>query len=94
VVAHSERVILRLGEMFLKVYTDQARIEVEAMALAPVPAPEVLWRRPPVLAIAAISGTALGCLGQPSTATAAAWAATGAATRQLHEPPLPRIAPP
>lgn len=91
VIAHSERVTLRVGDVFLKVDTDQARIdvEVEAMALAPVPTPEVLWREPPVLAIAAVPGTALGRLGEPSTASAAAWAAAGAAIRRLHQAPLP-----
>src|SRR6478672_2655423 len=91
VVAHSERATLRVGDVFLKVDTDQARIdvEVEAMALAPVPTPEVLWRRPPVLAIAAVPGTALGRLGQPSSASPAAWAAAGAAIRKLHDAPLP-----
>ncbi|MEE4543071.1 aminoglycoside phosphotransferase family protein [Streptomyces sp. V4-01] len=91
VVAHAERATLRLGDVFLKVDADQARIdvEVEAMALAPVPTPQVLWRRPPVLAIAAVPGTALGRLGEPSTASAAAWAAAGAAVRTLHEAPLP-----
>ncbi|MER7845072.1 aminoglycoside phosphotransferase family protein, partial [Kitasatospora sp. NPDC096077] len=36
VVAHSERATLRVGDVFLKVDPDQARIdvEVEAMALA------------------------------------------------------------
>ncbi|MGY4922061.1 phosphotransferase family protein [Streptomyces sp. 900105755] len=91
VVAHSERATLRVGDVFLKVDADHARIdvEVEAMALVPVPTPEVLWRRPPVLAIAAVPGTALGRLGQPSAASPAAWAAAGAAVRQLHEAPLP-----
>lgn len=91
VVAHSERATLRVGDVFLKVDADQARIdvEVEAMALAPVPTPEVLWRKPPVLAIAAVPGTALGRLGKPSTASPAAWAAVGAAVRKLHEAPLP-----
>lgn len=91
VVAHSERATLRVGEVFLKVDADQARldIEVETMALVPVPTPEVLWRKPPVLAIAALPGTALGRLGEPSTASPAAWAAAGAAIRQLHEAPLP-----
>ena len=57
VVAHSERVTLRVGDVFLKVDADQARIdvEVEAMSLAPVPTPEVLWRKPSVLAIAALA---------------------------------------
>jgi hypothetical protein len=56
---------------------DQTRagVEVEAMAVAPIPVPEVLWRRPPVVALAAVSGTSLGRLGEPSTASAAAWAA-------------------
>ncbi|WP_328521132.1 aminoglycoside phosphotransferase family protein [Kribbella sp. NBC_00359] len=91
VVAHSERVTLRVGDVFLKVDGDQARmdVEVEAMALAPTPTPEVLWRKPRVLAIAAVTGTALGRLGEPSTASPAAWGAAGAAVRELHEAPLP-----
>ncbi|MEU5370287.1 phosphotransferase [Streptomyces sp. NPDC005951] len=90
-VAHSERATLRVGDVFLKVDADQARIdaEVEAMALAPVPTPEVLWRKPPVLAIAAVPGATLGRLGGPSTGSPAAWAAAGAAIRQLHDAPLP-----
>jgi aminoglycoside phosphotransferase (APT) family kinase protein len=91
VVAHSERATLRVGDVFLKVDADQARIdvEVEAMALAPVPTPEVLWCKPSVLAIAAVPGMALGRLGEPSTASPAAWAAAGAAIRKLHDAPLP-----
>jgi aminoglycoside phosphotransferase (APT) family kinase protein len=57
--------------------------------LAPIPTPEVLWRKPPVLALAALPGTVLGRLGQPSTASAAAWAAAGAAARMLHDAPPP-----
>jgi aminoglycoside phosphotransferase (APT) family kinase protein len=89
VVAHSERATLRVGDVFLKVDADQARIDVEAMALAPVPTPEVLWCKPPVLAIAAVPGSALGRLGEPSTASLAAWTAAGAAIRTLHDAPLP-----
>jgi aminoglycoside phosphotransferase (APT) family kinase protein len=91
VVAHSERATLRVGDVFLKVDADQARIdvEVEAMALAPVPTPKILWRKPPVLAIAAVPGRALGRLGEPSTASLVAWAAAGAAIRKLHDAPLP-----
>lgn len=91
VVAHSERATLRVGDVFLKVDTDQARIdiEVEAMSLAPVPTPEVLWRKPPVLAIAALPGTALGRLGGPANGSSAAWVAAGAAVRRLHEAPPP-----
>ncbi|MGW3909925.1 phosphotransferase family protein [Streptomyces sp. NPDC005070] len=93
VVAHSERATLRVGDVFLKVDADQARIdiEVEVMALAPVPTPKVLWRKPPVLAIAALPGTTLGRLGGPSTGSPAEWAAAGAAIRKLHEAPLPPL---
>ncbi|MFD7665047.1 aminoglycoside phosphotransferase family protein [Streptomyces sp. NPDC059788] len=93
VVAHSERATLRVGDVFLKVDADQARVDVEAetMALAPVPTPEILWRKPNVLAIAALPGTTLGRLGGPSTGSSTAWAAAGAAIRKLHDaPPPPR----
>ncbi len=62
---------------------------VEAIGLAPIPTPKVLWRKPPVLALAALPGRALGRLGEPSTESAAAWAAAGAAVRMLHDAPLP-----
>jgi hypothetical protein len=60
VVAHHECATLRVGDVFLKIDADQARtdVEVEAMAMAPIPTPEVLWRKPPVLALAALPGTA------------------------------------
>src|SRR5213595_293762 len=91
VVAHHERATLRVGDVFLKIDTDQTRtdVEVEAMAMAPVPTPEVLWRKPPVLALAALPGTALGRLHEPSTASPGAWAAAGAAARRLPDAPLP-----
>jgi aminoglycoside phosphotransferase (APT) family kinase protein len=91
VVAHHDCATLRVGDVFLKIDADQARtdVEVEAMAMAPIPTPEVLWRKPPVLALAALPGTALGRLGEPSTASPAAWAAAGAAVRMLHNAPLP-----
>jgi aminoglycoside phosphotransferase (APT) family kinase protein len=91
VLASDDRVTLRVGNVFLKVDADQARtdVEVEAMALAPVPTPPVVWRRPPVLALAALPGKALGRLAEPSTAPPAAWAAVGAVLRTLHDAPLP-----
>lgn len=91
VVAHSERATLRVGDVFVKVDADRARTdrEVAAMRLAPVPTPEVLWRQPPALALAALPGVALGRLGEPSTASRRAWEATGAAVRALHEAPVP-----
>src|SRR5919198_6056638 len=90
VVAHHERATLRVGDVFLKIDSDQTRtdVEVKAMAVAPIPTPEVLWRKPPVLALAALPGMALGRLGEPSPASsAAAWAAAGAAARTLHDAP-------
>ena len=91
VVAHDERATLRVGKVFLKIDADQARtdLEIEAMTLAPIPTPEILWRKPPVVALAALSGVALGRLGEPSTASSAAWTAAGAAVRMLHDAPLP-----
>ena len=91
VLASNDRVTLRVGDVFLKIDADQARtdVEVEVMALVPVPTPEILWRQPPVLALAAVRGTALGRLGEPSTASSAAWTAAGAAVRTLHDAPVP-----
>src|SRR6185369_17092604 len=91
VVAHHERATLRVGDVFVKIDSDQTRtdVEVEAMALAPIPTPQILWHKPPALALAALPGTALGHLGKPSTASPAAWAAAGAAARTLHDAPLP-----
>ena len=91
VVAHRERATVRVGDVFLKIDADQGRtdIEVQAMARAPVPTPEILWRPPPVLALAVVRGRPLGRLGEPSTASSAAWAAAGTAVRMLHDAPLP-----
>ena len=91
VVAHAERATLRVGDTFLKIDPDQTRaqVEVAAMRAAPLPTPEVLWWKPPVLALATLPGRALGRLGRPSTASAAAWSAAGAAARRLHDAPLP-----
>jgi aminoglycoside phosphotransferase (APT) family kinase protein len=91
VVAHHDCATLRVGDVFLKIDADQARtdVEVEAMTLAPVPTPAILWRKPPVLALAAVPGRTLGHLGGPSTASPAEWAAAGAAIRRLHDAPPP-----
>jgi hypothetical protein len=61
VVAHRERATVRIGDVFLKIDAHQERtdVEVEAMALAPIPTPAVLWRKPPVLALSALPGTPL-----------------------------------
>ncbi|MBC9715815.1 aminoglycoside phosphotransferase family protein [Streptomyces sp. TRM66268-LWL] len=91
VVAHADCATLRVGDVFLKVDADQSRTdrEVAALELAPVPTPQVLWRKPPVLAISAVRGATLGRLGGPATASPDAWAAAGAAIRNLHDGPLP-----
>jgi aminoglycoside phosphotransferase (APT) family kinase protein len=90
VVAHQERAVVRVGDVFLKIDADRARVEVElaAMERAAVPVPEVLWRRHPVLALARVPGAALGPVGRPSTAEPAAWAAAGEMARALHEQPV------
>ncbi|TWE11305.1 phosphotransferase family enzyme [Rudaeicoccus suwonensis] len=91
VVAHSERVTLRVGDVFVKIDADQARLdrEVDVMTRAPVPTPELVWRKPPALALTAVRGAALGVLAEPSPAPSAAWIATGAAIRALHNAPPP-----
>lgn len=91
VVAHSERATLCVGDVYLKIDGDQARtdIEVAVMGMVPVPVPAILWRKPPVLALAALPGTRLGRLGELSSVSSTAWAAAGAAVRTLHEAPLP-----
>ncbi|WP_221329033.1 phosphotransferase [Actinoplanes sp. L3-i22] len=94
VVAHSERVTLRVGDVFLKVDADPARLDAEAaaMAAAPIPTAPILWRQPSVIALGALPGEALGLLGEPSPASPAAWAAAGAVVRTLHDAPLPERA--
>jgi aminoglycoside phosphotransferase (APT) family kinase protein len=91
VVAHNERATLRVGDVFVKIDSDQTRtdVEVQAMAIAPIPTPTILWRMPPALALAALPGIALGHLGEPSPASSEAWSAAGAAVRTLHDAPLP-----
>jgi hypothetical protein len=58
VLANNDRVTLRVGGAFLKVDSDPSRldVEVQAIAMAPVPTPEILWRKPSVLALAALPG--------------------------------------
>lgn len=91
VVAHRERATVRVGDVFLKIDSDQARIdrELEAMAIVPLPTAEVLWRHPPVLALASVRGAPLARLGEPATASRKAWSAAGAAVRALHDTSLP-----
>lgn len=91
VAANRERVTVRVGDAFYKIDPNQDRLEAEtaAMSLSPVSTPEILWRQPPVLALAALPGTSLDNLNLSSTETRQAWVAAGAAIRQLHDSPLP-----
>ena len=91
VVAHQERATLRVGDVFLKVDADQSRLDIElrAMRLVPVPTAEILWHKPNVVALAALTGEALGRLQEPSTAPPESWQAVGDVIRRLHESPLP-----
>ena len=91
VLANNDRVTVRVGDVFLKIDADPNRStrEVEAMTLAPVPTPKVMWRTPPVLALERVPGTRLDEPGRPSTASPAAWAAVGETIRRLHDAPLP-----
>jgi hypothetical protein len=47
-VAHHERATPRVGDAFPKLDADQTRsdVEVQAMTMAPIPTPQVLWRKP------------------------------------------------
>ncbi|MEV1295423.1 aminoglycoside phosphotransferase family protein [Pseudonocardia sp. NPDC049635] len=91
VAAHHERVTVRAGDVFLKIDIDQERSNTEVAALnaAPIPTPNILWRAPPVLALAALPGRPLARLGEPSTASQQAWASAGSVVRVLHDAPLP-----
>lgn len=91
VLANNDRVTVRAGDVFLKIDADPGRSEreVAAMALAPVPTPDVLWRTPPVLALARVPGAPLDEPGRPSIAARATWTAVGATIRRLHDAPLP-----
>ncbi len=91
VVAHPERATVRVGDVFLKIDTDQEQAdrEVANLRLAPVPTPDILWRHPPVVALAALPGVPLARLGEPAASSAAAWEAAGMVVRTLHDTPPP-----
>lgn len=91
VLANNDRVTLRVGDTYVKVDADAARSdkEADAIELAPVPVPEIRWRQPGVLALAALRGAPFGRLGEPDRASADTWRAAGAALRMLHDAPAP-----
>lgn len=71
VVAHQARATVRVGETFLKIDADQASLdtEVAAIALSPIPTPEVLWQKPPVF----VDGERITGVIDWSEAVRAAW---------------------
>ncbi len=91
VLVNNERVTLRIGDTFLKVDSDPRRIEFESQMIktVPVKTPEVLWLRGNVLALGAVDGQPLGKLGEQATSSSAAWEATGATIRRLHDSEAP-----
>jgi hypothetical protein len=90
VVAHSERATLRVGEVFLKVDADQTRtdVEVEAMAVGTDPGSGGSVAAPARARARRRLGDGTRPPREPSTASAVAWAAAGAAARLLHDAPL------
>src|SRR3954463_13887033 len=91
VVAHRERATLRVGDVFLKIDGDQSRtdVEVEAMDMAPIPTPEVLWRKPPGLALPALPGRALRRRRAPRAGGAHGPASASRRRRRPRHGPLP-----
>lgn len=92
--AHFERVVVRVGDVYIKVETDpdRARRERIATTFAPVPTPSVLWWHdgpPSLLALARVTGASLAKLGEPSPHPAGAWVRAGAVARSLHRGPAP-----
>lgn len=90
VVSHDERAVVLVGDQFLKIDGNRARVDTElaAMDRASAPVPTVLWRRHPVLALQRVPGAPLAVVGRPSTASPRAWAAAGEMARALHQQPV------
>ena len=94
VSAHHERVVVRIGDAFVKLDSDAENLRRERAALscAPIPTPEVLWWSdgpPAALAVRALSGSALGRFGEVSPHGPDVWARVGAVVRELHVTSLP-----
>lgn len=94
VLAHQERAVVRLGDVFIKADTSGDRVarELAALASVDVPRPQLLWYRPgPVslVALSEIAGSPLGALGSPSSHGAEAWATAGRLARHVHEHAVP-----
>lgn len=93
VVAHQERVTVRVGEVFVKVFAEASRAARETEAIdhvaASVPVPDVLWRQDHAIALSAVPGEPLATLGVESNASPLAWRAAGAIARAIHDRPRP-----
>jgi aminoglycoside phosphotransferase (APT) family kinase protein len=89
--SHHERVTVRVGDVFVKVNSEdwRTRREVAALEHVDVPTPAVLWAQSNVVALSALGGTPLALAGEDSTAPPAAWRAAGAMARRLHAHALP-----
>lgn len=90
-VSHQDRLTVRIGSTFVKIDAAGWRLtrEVEAMALVPVPTPDVLWHHDNALGLREVRGTQLGQLGVPSTAPGTVWRQAGAVARRIHSLPTP-----
>lgn len=93
VVAHSERAVVRAGDVFIKIETNprKAERELEALAFAPVPVPAVVWKRlgqPSLIALERVDGRPLDTVASHDE-----WAAVGRAVRRIHDAPRPNWEP-
>lgn len=94
VTSHQERAVIRVADVFVKVDTDPDRLrrEVAALAAAPVPTPVVLWHRPglpQLLALSLVDGMQLAVLGEPSRRPRSAWHVAGDIARRIHDSTIP-----
>lgn len=86
---HSERSVIRVGDIYIKCETSsvQASRELTAMRAAPVPTAKILWARsgsPSVLAMVTVPGRGLR-ESDPSEW----WEEAGALARRIHDHPAP-----
>jgi len=88
VVSHHDRVVVRVGDIFLKIDASSAKTDLERRAMtagaATVPVAAIEWCEPHVLALARVHGRPLD-----DDCSSAAWRSAGAAARAIHESPAP-----
>jgi len=81
-IAHDERAVVRVGDVYIKADIDSDRLgrEVAALRTATVPRPDVLWHRRAavsLLALSTVPGVPLAVLGAPSPHADHTWALAG-----------------